>query len=297
MDTDTFSNSEVAQHATENLISVKVDVDKKEGSDLFSTFNGTAMPTLIFLDASGNEVDRIIGYLPPEQYLVKLAEIEGNINTLGACLQKYENGERTAQLIFMMAKKYTDRNKSDVAAKYYTELLELFPQLDERMASTARFELAYNQFKNGNLDPFNEFINIFPTSPMAQQALSLMARFYKGSDNKVSELRVYSRMLALYPNDPRTLNSYAWRMSEMELNLEDALVKARYAVALTEEDKDFQGGILDTEAEVLWKLGRFDDAILTIEKSLRIDPSNDYYMNQKIKFINAKKEARKDVPA
>jgi len=287
----------VAQHAAENLISIKVDVDRKEGSDLFSTFNGTAMPTLIFLDGSGNEVDRIIGYLPSEQYQAKVAEIEANINTLGACLQKYENGERTASLLFTMAQKYTDRNESDMATKYYAELLELFPELDESMASTARFELAYDQFKNGNMDPFNKFINTFSTSPMAQHALSLMARFYKGSDNKVSELRVYARMLELYPNDPRTLNGYAWRMSEMELNLEDALVKARYAVTLTEEDKDFQGGILDTEAELLWKLGRFDDAILTIEKSLRIDPSSDYYMDQKTKFVNAKKEARKHVPA
>jgi Tfp pilus assembly protein PilF len=274
-----------------------VDVDKKEGSDLFSTFNGTAMPTLVFLDGSGNEIDRILGYLPPEQYQVRVAEIESNVNTLGACLQKYENGERTAHLLFTMAQKYSDRNESDSAKKYYAELLESFPDVDESMASTARFELAYDEFKNGNIDPFNEFVNNFSTSPMAQQALSLMARFYKGSENKVSELGVYARMLALYPEDPRMLNGYAWRMAEMELNLEDALVKARYAVELTAADKDFQAGILDTEAEVLWKMGRFNDAILTIEKSLRIDPSSDYFMDQKTKFVNAKKEARKHVPA
>ena len=287
----------MAQHAAENLISVKVDVDKKEGSDLFSTFNGTAMPTLIFLDGAGNEVDRIIGYLPPEQYQARLAEIEANVNTLGACLQKYENGERTSHLLFTMAQKYSDRNESDNAKKYYVELLESFPNIDESMASTARFELAYDEFKNGNMDPFNEFVNNFSTSPMAQMALSNMAHFYKGEDNKVSELRVYARMLELYPNNPRALNGYAWRMSEMELNLEDALLKARYAVELTEDDKDFQAGILDTEAEVLWKMGRFNDAILTIEKSLRIDPSSDYFMDQKTKFVNAKKEARKHVPA
>jgi tetratricopeptide (TPR) repeat protein len=263
------------------------------------------MPTLIFLDSSGNEIDRIIGYLPAEKYQAKVAEIEANINTLGASIQKYESGERTAQLLFIMAQKYKDRNETEMASKYYTELLELFPELDEKMESKAQFELAYDQFKNGNMDPFNEFIDKFstfssdtvPVGNMAQQALSLMARFYKGSDNKVSELRLYARMLELYPNDPRMLNRYAWRMSEMGLNLEDALVKARYAVTLTEQDKDFQAGILDTEAEVLWKLGRFDDAILTIEKSLRIDPSNDYYMNQKTKFVKAKREARKNVPA
>ena len=272
-------------------------MDKKEGSELFSTFNGTAMPTLIFLDGSGNEIDRIIGYLPPAEYQVRLAEIQGNLNTLGSCLQRYENGERTSNLLFTMAQKYSDRNESDNAKKYYIELLDLFPDVDENIGSTARFELAYDEFKNGNMDPFNEFVNQFSTSPMAQQALSLMARFYKGSENRVSELGVYGRMLALYPNDPRTLNGYAWRMAEMDLNLEDALVKARYAVELTKEDKDFQAGVLDTEAEVLWKMGRFDDAILTIEKSIRIDPSSDYFMDQKAKFVNAKKEGRKHVPA
>ena len=274
-----------------------MDVDKKEGRELFTTFNGTVMPTLIFLDNNGNEIDRIIGYLPAEQYQARVAEIEGNVNTLGACLQKYENGERSSHLLFTMAQKYTDRNESDIAKKYYVELLESFPDVDESMASTARFELAYNEFKNGNMDPFNEFVNKFSTSRMAQQALSLMARFYKNSNNKVSELGVYARMLELYPNNPRTLNGYAWRMAEMELNLKDALVKARYAVKLTATDKGFQAGILDTEAEVLWKMGRFNEAILTIEKSLRIDPSSDYFMDQKAKFVNAKKDARKHVPA
>lgn len=287
----------MVQHATENLISVKVDVDKKGGSDLFSTFNGRSMPTLIFLDGSGKEIDRIIGYLPPEQYQTRVVEIQENINTLGACLQKYENGERTSHLLFTMAQKYTDRNESDNAKKYYSELLESFPGLDENMAAKARFELAYNEFKNGRVNSFNDFINNFSTSPMAQMALSYMARFYKGEDNQVSELGVHKRMLDLYPNDPNVLNGYAWRMAEMELNLEDALIKAKYAVELTANDKEFQAGILDTQAEVLWKMGRFNDAILTIEKSLRIDPSSDYFMDQKTKFVNAKKEARKHVSA
>ena len=119
LDADTFSNPEVAQHAAENLISIKIDVDKKEGSELFSTFNGTVMPTLIFLDSSGNEIDRIIGYLPPEQYQSRVTEIQNNVNTLGACIQKYGNGERTAHLLFTIAQKYTDRNESENAEKYY----------------------------------------------------------------------------------------------------------------------------------------------------------------------------------
>ena len=92
------------------------------------------------------------------------------------------------------------------------------------------------------------------------------------------------------------LNAYAWRMTEIELNLEDALEKVRLAVELSVDD-DQKAQILDTEAEVLYKLNLWDDAILVIEKALRIDPSNDYFIEQKEKFVNAKKEARQHVPA
>jgi tetratricopeptide (TPR) repeat protein len=255
------------------------------------------MPTLIFLDSNGNEIDRIIGYLPPDKYQKKVNEIRNNVNTLNAGLKKYENEEKTADLLFNIAQKYTDRNESNNAKKYYLELLNLFPNADSEIISTAEFELAFDEFKNGNVELFDNFINNFPESSNAQTALSYMIRFYKGEGNQVSELRVHKRMLDMYPDNPRILNGYAWRMSEMELNLEDALIKAKYAVELAANDKQFQAGILDTEAELLWKMGRFDDAILTIEKSLRIDPSNDYFINQKLKFILSKKKARKNVPA
>ena len=46
---------------------------------------------------------------------------------------------------------------------------------------------------------------------------------------------------------------------------------------------------IDTEAEVLWKLNRFDEAIEAIEKAIIIDPDNQYFIDQKTKFLNSKK--------
>ena len=59
-------------------------------------------------------------------------------------------------------------------------------------------------------------------------------------------------------------------MSELDYNLEDALLKARLAVKLS--DINTKAGIIDTEAEVLWKLERFDDAIEAIDRAISIDP-------------------------
>ena len=96
-------------------------------------------------------------------------------------------------------------------------------------------------------------------------------------------------MLLLFPDDPSALNSYAWRMAEIETNLDDALIKVRKAVLITNDDPGRQAGIIDTEAEVLWKMKRFDEAIETIEKSISIEPDNQYYRNQKDKFIESKR--------
>ena len=80
-------------------------------------------------------------------------------------------------------------------------------------------------------------------------------------------------------------------MAELEINLEDALIKVKRAVELSADNPNGQANIIDTEAEVLWKLKRFDAAIDAIEKAIVIDGENQYFKDQKVKFIQSKKEA------
>ena len=102
-------------------------------------------------------------------------------------------------------------------------------------------------------------------------------------------------MLADLPENTGVLNSYAWRMAELEINLEDALIKVKRAVILSAANPSSQANIIDTEAEVLWKLKRFDAAIESIEKAIAIDSDNQYFKDQKEKFIQSKKEASQPV--
>ena len=82
------------------------------------------------------------------------------------------------------------------------------------------------------------------------------------------------------------LNSYSWRMTQLEKNLEDALVKIRLAVKLAaDEPADAQAGLMDTEAEVQWKLGRLDEAITVIDECIKLQPKDQYYKDQKAKYL------------
>ena len=82
-----------------------------------------------------------------------------------------------------------------------------------------------------------------------EEAFFTMAYHYADKEMKEDELKVYTQMLSHFPNNTGILNSYAWRMAEIEINLEDALVKAKRAAELSADDPNSQANIIDTEAE------------------------------------------------
>ena len=47
-----------------------------------------------------------------------------------------------------------------------------------------------------------------------------MVFHYANTEQKDKELKTYKEMLSMFPDDPTALNSYAWRMAEIEMNLE-----------------------------------------------------------------------------
>ena len=63
------------------------------------------------MDSEGNEVDRIIGFLPPTEYLMRIEDIAYKRNTLNDYLARYENGEKSADIIAGIAMKYKDRKE------------------------------------------------------------------------------------------------------------------------------------------------------------------------------------------
>ena len=77
-------------------------------------------------------------------------------------------------------------------------------------------------------------------------------------------------------------------MTELNRELEDALKKIDKALDLTPHTQSSFPNILDTKAEVLWKMRMFDEAIKIIEEAILINPESAYYKEQKLKFKNSK---------
>ena len=73
LDRETYGNGEVASYLNGNLVCIKINVE--ENISLSNNYNITALPTIVFLSDDGMEVDRIVGYMPSDQFLVHVKGI------------------------------------------------------------------------------------------------------------------------------------------------------------------------------------------------------------------------------
>ena len=227
--------------------------------------------------------------------MIRIQNIRNNKHTLSDYLSQYENGVVNAELIAGIAMKYEDRGDSDNAKEFYSILIKDYPKPSSEYYQRGTYYMASYAFDNGDQVALNTYITSYPKSLFIKDAYFTMVYHYADKEMREEELKIYTQMLANFPENTGVLNSYAWRMAEIEINLEDALVKAKRAVELSADDPNSQANIIDTEAEVLWKLKRFDEAINAIEKSIVIDGENQYFKDQKEKFIQSKKEASQPV--
>ena len=88
LEADTFAVPAVRREL-EHIVSMRRDAEK-DGAELAARFGVDSYPTLIFLDPAGNEMDRIIGYLPPDPFLERIERIRTG-DTFLACLRQLED--------------------------------------------------------------------------------------------------------------------------------------------------------------------------------------------------------------
>jgi thioredoxin-related protein len=95
LDADTFSQPAVQAEIAE-LVALKLNAEE-EGEELAAKFGITGYPAIVFIDSEGHEVDRIEGYLPPDDFIAEVKRIRSG-ETLANFLKQLEKdpGHRSA---------------------------------------------------------------------------------------------------------------------------------------------------------------------------------------------------------
>ena len=286
LDSDTFSNEKVIEILHNNFIPIKINAETKYGMKLFEKYKGTGYPLILFLDREKNEIDRFYGFYPPNDFILKLNKILSGDDTFPDLLTKYKLGDKSSTTIFDLAQKYFSRGEYDKALELYQIVLEN-KDLSYNMFHESKYSIGMIKLKNDDSRDMEDYIQKYPESFLLKQSVLNLLMYYKFNFLETEELDLYSKYVDRFSDDPLFLNQYAWRMSELNINLNIALQKINLSLSLIENNDKNKAMINDTKAEIYWKIGQIDKAIITINESISLDPNNKYYIEQKNKFLNS----------
>ena len=283
LDAYTFSNKDIISYISEHFIPFKINAETKIGKPLFEEFQGTGYPLIIFLDENKNELDRFYGYYPPDKFLVQLENVLSGENTFPALLTKYKLGDQSSETIFNLANKYLDRGDNNIAKELYAQILN-HSDVSYQIFHKSKLSLGIIGLDD-NYKILEKYISNYPDTPHLYESINYLLQYFKNNNFVELELNYYNKYIDKFSSDPWFLNQYAWRMTELNKNLDIALEKINISLDLISDDDIKKAMVLDTKAEIYWKLGNKNKSILIINEAINIEPENEYYKHQKNKFL------------
>lgn len=279
----------------------RLNTDTQEGKELSQAFHLRGIPTTVLLTPEGKEIDRILGYGNRSAWMRTLLAYLYGVDTLDDLLARATSSPEPA-LAKEIAEKYLGRGDSREALAWVQKTREVAkPEKDA--ALLASLGLVEGEALLREDPPRGEaLLRTLVTGSdkgLSEEAFATLSAHYRRTAKKAAspeeKQKALSAMLGLYHDllpsrgeDPHFLNDYAWHCAEQGVELERAAEAAQKAVALSGEDP----GILDTLAEVYFKMGKKAEALGAIERALAKNPDDAYLQGQKKKIAKMEAPAR-----
>lgn len=268
LDAQTYSDQRVADFVNASIVSIKIDAEKGEGIDIAKRYGVNAYPTILVIKANGDEIDRILGYVPAEPFLNTITDYVNGRNTISSLRADLGKTPNDPALNYAMASKYQDRNDAPRAAEHFQKVLDADPSNGLGHNEEAQYAVALATFRSTK-DPSRlvSFIDRYPESDMVRQALASIWRSSIKEKDGENARKFFLQTMEKFPNDAGLMNNYAWNCAEQKINLNHAAEVAKNAVGLADTDGK-RAGYLDTQATVEFTRGNAKQAIALEQQAL-----------------------------
>ncbi len=198
MDTTTFEDSAVVDYIKGNILVAKVNAEVD--SSLARSYNVTGYPTMVLVEPDGNEIDRFIGYYPPEKFLPTLTAWVSGEGTFAELQQRALNATDPTVSV-ELADKYLQRGQMTDAIEVLDRALTMSPS--DSLASMIMLRQADANFRAQN---YNEAMNVlsaviadYPNSIGAEQAGFARGIMYERMGDTTAAVGAYKDFLATFP--------------------------------------------------------------------------------------------------
>ncbi len=272
-------------------------VDGDTEKDVTAKYATNGYPTLVIADASGEEIDRIVGYREPAAYRAEIERIQRGEGTLPAMQKKYAESPQDIDAGIALGARLAG-SRPEAAAELFARLAEMAKTKDKTTQGKVCLEHAAALLAAGKRDlaatEAETLVREFPDTPAAAQAATRVGRAFLSVDARRAlafldtvrglakdakdKMAIEGLAVSVHKNgiaaslkrqaeaagdDPMALNEVAWNCFEQKVNVREAIAWARKAA----EKSDRDPMILDTLANLLWIGGGREEAIKTEEEA------------------------------
>lgn len=306
-----FTDSKVAEHFNTKYINYKFDMEKGEGPAFAKNYTVNAYPTLLFFNADGEIVHKVLGAQPVDQLLLQSEKALDPSQQLFTMQKKYENGEK--DLLFI--KKYitalieANEDASKPAADYLNsqkkkdwtkqDNFEIISLTQTNINSDAFQYVLSNKAKFENslgIETVNNYVGSVYENAIGDVARSRDTKAYNDLKSDISknlgdkapemlafldlnfyfgtenEFNYLNNYMNKFCKDAQLLNSFAWRYFEEESEKKKLKAALNWVNKSVSINKNWYN--LDTKANLEYKLGKKKAAIKSAEEAVKLAKEN-----------------------
>jgi len=315
---DVFSDSKMSAFINTHFISIKITSEWQDYQQLRAQYQVQGLPTVIFFNADGKELDRSCGYDGnKETYFQTIRDYVRGINTLNYLQAEYEKDSLNVFHNFNLAMKHINRWEFGESVPYLKNVLRLDPDDTNGYQEQSRLNIAIDDvrqresvvpllsfvshaknleflgiayghilshYENAHdtikyLTTCDEALRKFPQKDIAYWRL---LNYYDAQKDTLNYMELLERAVKYMPNDAGYLNRYAWAIYETRQ-------KERYPYAIQMVEKALK---LEPESAHIWdtlgwlyhESGMQEQAIEAMKQAIAIDPQSEYYQKNLSKF-------------
>ncbi len=205
MEDSTFTDQSVIR-LSKSMVFVKAEAGKDSATG--ERYRIAGFPTVILMNSSGEEIDRVFGFLPPEEFVTTIKDYLQGKNTLDDLKKRFEADPQNVQLASELADKCEGRRDYDEAASYYKKVLALDPQdekgsSDDALMSLGKLEVRRKDYPKA-VETFEYFLQKFPRSELAADAEIYIPYSHEKGGDTTEALNLYQEFLSRHPDSPDT---------------------------------------------------------------------------------------------
>lgn len=170
LDTEVYTDPRAIDYFSNKMVLYKTNAEVD--TSLAHQFHISGYPTLVMTDSKGNEIDRIVGYLPTDAFLKQLDDYQHGIGTL-ADLLKQADTSKSRELYYTIGDKYKYRGGQDEAMTWFDKVIET-GQPNDSLSGESKLAIAdmYLRAKDYDkaLDGYDEIAKDFKGTGFAEAA-------------------------------------------------------------------------------------------------------------------------------